>query len=144
MRWFHLLMLVALPMATAGCHGDLENRDDKVQQKTDHTIGNVPHAANSSAAEIPLLDGASQAWWSSVQRGLAEEEYEVSENGQGVQAPNRAHNLRTFFGPTGIRVHDRTAAGSPELASFSLVGMGPRRRARTGRSRHSNVRRDAG
>ena len=124
MRWFRLLMLVVLPLATARCHGDLESRDDRVQQKTDHAIGKVPHAENSSAAEISLPDGASQDWWGSVQRGLAEGEYQVSKNGPGLQAPNRAHNLRTYFGPTGIRVHDRTAVGSPELASFSLVGMG--------------------
>ena len=124
MRWVCLLVSVVLPLVVAGCHRDLENRDDKVQQKTDHAIGNVPHAENSSAAEISHPDGASQAWWSRVQRVLAEGEYQVSENGQGLQAPNRAHNLRTYFEPTGIRVHDRTASGSPELAGFSLAGMG--------------------
>ena len=125
MRWFCLLMPIVLLSAIAGCHRDLENRHDKLQQKTDHAIGNVPNVENSSTAEISLPDDVSQDWWSSVQRGLAEAEYRVSENGQGLQAPNRAHNLRTYFDSTGIRVYDRTAAaGSPELFGLSLVGIG--------------------
>ena len=55
---------------------------------------------------------------------LAAREYEATENGAGLQAPNRAHNLRTYFEPTGIRVHDRRAAGSPELLGLSLSGLG--------------------
>ena len=66
-----------------------------------------------------------QNWWKNVQRNLAEYEYHPSENGKGLQAPNRAHNLRTYFDSTGIRVYDRTeAAGSPELAGLSLVRIG--------------------
>ena len=84
----------------------------------------VSHGDTPPPLEARLPGGASESWWSSVQRGLAEAQYHPRENGQGLQAPNRAHNLRTYFGPTGIRLHDRTAAGSPELAGFSLVGMG--------------------
>src|SRR5205814_401512 len=40
------------------------------------------------------------------------------------QAPNRAHNLRTYFEKTGIRVHDRTAEGSPELLRLTLSRVG--------------------
>ena len=54
------------------------------------------------------VDG--QEWWNHVQQGLAEAEYHASRNGQGLQAPNRAHNLRTFFDSAGIRIHSRTAA----------------------------------
>ena len=90
MRWFYLLMLVVLPSATVG----------------------------SSSEEPPLPDGVSQLWWSSVQRELAVGEYHVSENAQGLQAPNRSHNLRTYFEPTGIHLHDRTAAG--QLLSRAL------------------------
>ena len=61
---------------------------------------------------------------------LAQREYRASENGEGLQAPNRAHNLRTYFGSSGIRVHDRTADGSPELLRLSLAGVGPRGDAR--------------
>lgn len=59
-----------------------------------------------------------------LQRALAEREYQVSRNGRGLQAPNRAHDLRTYFDETGIRVHDRTAEGSPELLALALVASG--------------------
>ncbi len=63
-------------------------------------------------------------WLPRIQQAIAEKEYEASPNGGGLQAPNRAHNLRTYFEATGIRVVDRTAAGSPELLELRLVGMG--------------------
>ena len=59
-----------------------------------------------------------------IQAQLAAREYHASENGEGLQAPNRAHNLRTYFAPDGIRVVDRTAGGSPELLQLSLTGVG--------------------
>jgi hypothetical protein len=59
-----------------------------------------------------------------IEAHLAAREYHASENGQGLQAPNRAHNLRTYFDATGIRVHDRTAAGSPQLLQLSLARVG--------------------
>ena len=55
---------------------------------------------------------------------IAALEYRASENGEGLQAPNRAQNLRTYFESTGIRVHDRTAPRSPELLRLSLAGVG--------------------
>ncbi|MBK7948479.1 MAG: NF038122 family metalloprotease [Deltaproteobacteria bacterium] len=55
---------------------------------------------------------------------LRAREYWASETDEGLQAPNREHGLRTYFEPTGLRVHDRTAAGSPNLLELSLVGLG--------------------
>jgi len=65
-----------------------------------------------------------ESWLAQAQRQIAEREYRASENGEGLQAPNRAHNLRTYFDKTGIRVHDRAAGGSPELVALSLAAMG--------------------
>jgi hypothetical protein len=59
-----------------------------------------------------------------VQRHIAQREYRASANSDGLQAPNRAHNLRTYFAPTGIRVHDRTRSGSPELLALNVAGVG--------------------
>ena len=96
------------------------------------------------AAPLPAANGD---WLARAQRQLAEREYQASANGEGLQAPNRAHNLRTYFEPTGIRVHDRTAAGSPELLRAVARGRRPRRGARGGRrrarsSRDESARRD--
>ncbi len=59
-----------------------------------------------------------------IQRHIAQREYRASYNSNGLQAPNRVHNLRTYFSPNGIRVHDRTRAGSPELLALNLTGIG--------------------
>jgi len=59
-----------------------------------------------------------------AQRWIAEREYWASPGPEGLQAPNRTQNLRSVFGPRGLRVRDRTAPGSPELVTLSWVGVG--------------------
>jgi hypothetical protein len=76
--------------------------------------------AASARVEAPAPGG----WLAGAQREIAAREYRVSRSAAGLQAPNRAHNLRTYFEPTGIRVHDRTAPGSPELLALRLAGVG--------------------
>ena len=87
-------------------------------------IISVPAPSDVSAAP----EQASAEWTdrglAAAQRHIAQREYRASENGEGLQAPNRVHNLRTYFEPAGIRVHDRTRTGSPELLSLNLVGVG--------------------
>ena len=74
------------------------------------------------ASQVKLPKGASAAWWRRVQQGLAAAEYNPSRNKQGLQAPNRAHNLRTYFGPDGIKLRDRLA--DRPLIGLSLSAMG--------------------
>ena len=52
--------------------------------------------------------GADQNWWQAVSADIEHREYTASPSGQGFQAPNRAHNLRTTFGESGIEVVPRT------------------------------------
>ncbi len=81
--------------------------------------------AMGPAASTPERPAApSPDWLAKAQREIAAREYRVSRNDSGLQAPNRAHDLRTYFEPAGIRVHGRTAPGSPELLSLSLAGVG--------------------
>jgi hypothetical protein len=68
---------------------------------------------------VPAGDGLA-----TMQRHIAQREYRASYNSNGLQAPNRVNNLRTYFSPNGIRVHDRTRAGSPELLALNLTGIG--------------------
>jgi hypothetical protein len=79
---------------------------------------NVSAAAEQASAE--LADRGLAA----VQRQIAQREYWASDNGEGLQAPNRVHNLRIYFEPTGIHVHDRTRTASPELLALSPMGIG--------------------
>src|SRR5262249_19551855 len=76
-------------------------------------------AAAARGSEPPAT-----GWLAEAQRRIAEREDEASRDGDALQAPNRAQNLRTYFGAVGIRVHDRTAAGSPDLLALSLAGVG--------------------
>ncbi len=61
-------------------------------------------------------------WLSQAQRSMSEREYEATDAGAGLQAPNRAHGLRTYFEPDGVRVTDRDDSG--ELARLRTVGVG--------------------
>ena len=82
----------------------------------------VRESARSKISRLPA--GASGDWLARVEKGLAEREYEATRNGGGLQAPNRAQDLRTYFERTGIRVVDRTAEGSPELLALRVTGWG--------------------
>src|SRR5262245_16839874 len=73
-------------------------------------------AAADPGAGAPLQARLAQA--------LARREYDASSTAEGLQAPNRAHDLRTWFDARGIHVHDRTAAGSPELLALALSSVG--------------------
>jgi hypothetical protein len=55
--------------------------------------------------------GADESWWQAVSAKLEREEYAARSTEQGLQAPNRAQNLRTTFGEQGIEVLPRTAKG---------------------------------
>jgi len=63
-------------------------------------------------------------WSATVQKKILQKEYEASRNNAGLQAPNRAHNIRTYFSKKGIQVVDRTAPGSPQLLRLTLTGFG--------------------
>jgi hypothetical protein len=81
-------------------------------------------AAAPAGASADASEDVDASWLARAQQGLAEKEYRASHNGKGLQAPNRRHNLRTYFEANGIRVHDRTADGSPELLRLKLSGIG--------------------
>jgi hypothetical protein len=74
-----------------------------------------------AAEHAPGVDGDSRL---RLERAIAQKEYEASRNGEGLQAPNRAHNLRTYFDPGGIRVVERTAPQAPTLADLRLRRVG--------------------
>ena len=78
------------------------------------------HVGGAAAADAPMPADLANG----IAEILAQREYEATPRARGLQAPNRAHGLRTWFEPTGIRVHERTAEGSPELLSLTLSGVG--------------------
>src|SRR5215470_17504962 len=106
--------------------------------------------AVASRAPDPGRDvTSSPEWLARVHSYIADREYEAHDDGSGLQAPNRRHDLRTFFTPSGIRVHDRTAAGSPRLFDLRLerLGRGAERTSVTAGTLHADgarveIRRD--
>ncbi len=78
--------------------------------------------ACSTTPPAPAPPAAPGGWLAAAQRHIAEREYRASQNGAGLQAPNRAHDLRTLFAPTGITVRDRIA-GAP-LLGLAVSGIG--------------------
>ncbi|HQR38643.1 MAG TPA: FG-GAP-like repeat-containing protein, partial [Blastocatellia bacterium] len=58
-----------------------------------------------------------------LEQSIAAREYEATDAGQGLQAPNRAQGIRTYFEPGGARIVDRETAGD-ELARVRTVSVG--------------------
>ena len=89
-------------------------------------------AEDAHSAEWPVesaewssdIDSTEDSFLAQAQRHVAEREYRASENDQGLQAPNRRHNLRTYFDAAGIRVVDRTALDQSALFSLRLSTIG--------------------
>jgi hypothetical protein len=83
-----------------------------------------PSRAFMAVAPARAETAPDAGWLARVREEIARMEYEPSENDRGLQAPNRRHNLRTYFEPTGIEIFDRTAEGNPALVGMRLVGLG--------------------
>ncbi len=66
--------------------------------------GALPGSAIDPAARQA---GADEGWWETVTAQLARTEYRATANPEGLQAPNRAHNLRTYFRERGIEIVPR-------------------------------------
>jgi len=78
--------------------------------------------------------GATDNWWAAVQEDIRRSEYHVTWQERtsltdvqaAYQAHNRAHNLRTYFAPSGIRVIPRVFEGEalPWELGLTLSGYG--------------------
>jgi hypothetical protein len=84
----------------------------------------------TSAHNSPASHAAD--WWAAVQADLRRQEYHVTWQesplapgaSAGYQAPNRAHNLRIGFNPTGIRLVERAAVCPTWSTDIALIGFG--------------------
>jgi len=87
-------------------------------------------AADMEATPTELPEGISTDWWTAVQEDIRESEYDVTwqeetrlpDINAAYQAPNRVHNLRTYFTPDNIRITPRTS--TDWVFGLSLVGYG--------------------
>jgi hypothetical protein len=87
-------------------------------------------AARSGAAAAPAPKPRAQsappdsAPAAALARAVAEREYWAGASARGLQAPNRRHALRTYFGHGGIRVHDRSDPAESMLLGLTVRGLG--------------------
>ena len=72
----------------------------------------APPARSASTGAPTMPPGVNPDWWSGAQRRIREQEYRITRQEQGLQAPNRAHNMRTWFDESGGLSVSR-ADGSP-------------------------------
>ncbi len=77
--------------------------------------------------------GADESWFQSVCEQIERDEYQASVSDRGLQAPNRAHNLRTYFPDGGIEVVPRTPEdGGTWSLTWRTTGWGRGQSPETG------------
>ncbi len=87
---------------------------------------------SQDSAETPLPAGVTADWWAATQREIRDSEYFVTWQDVTVladlpaawQAPNRAHNFRSYFTERGIRVVRRTETTPTWEWGLALLGVG--------------------
>ena len=85
-----------------------------------------------SEEAVSLPEGVSAGWWATVQGDINKSEYRVMwqhhtylpDLPAAYQAPNRAHNLRTYFTPTGILAIPRSGDSAGWEWGLELTGYG--------------------
>jgi hypothetical protein len=91
-----------------------------------HPPGGELAAALSPSQSASLTAGVDADWWSAVQEEIARSEYHVTWQDStyladvpaAYQAPNRAHDLRTYFGSDGPIVIPRTGQEGGEAPAW--------------------------
>ncbi|MFH0980802.1 MAG: integrin alpha [Planctomycetota bacterium] len=88
--------------------------------------------AAAQPAKTPDSTDVPAGWWQQVQEDIRQSEYHVTWQTRtsladvpaAYQAPNRAHNLRTYFTPQGIRVLPRSGDAPGWEWGLKLAGYG--------------------
>ncbi len=83
----------------------------------------APTAPPTRPASHATATSDSPSLQADVERTISDREYEATETDAGLQAPNRAHGLRTYFESGGVRVVDRED-GASELAHLRTISIG--------------------
>jgi hypothetical protein len=95
-------------------------------------VANPERDVENQPPTEPLPEEVSSDWWQSVQTNIRRSEYHITWQEKTLlpdvtaafQAPNRAHNLRTYFTPKGIRVIPRAGDATAWQWGLTLTGYG--------------------
>ncbi|MCP4571198.1 MAG: hypothetical protein GY838_02490 [bacterium] len=85
----------------------------------------TPYVMNPATTAVPDMTptDVDADWWARISSDLAAREYHASPLGDGFQAPNRRHGLRTVFQADGIRITRRGT--TPDWSwNWSLASWG--------------------
>jgi hypothetical protein len=103
-RFGILLFVPCSLMVLLSLGPDTSPRSTRVRRPASH----APAARQTPAADAAARRaGADAGWMAQVTAGIEREEYRASASDRGLQAPNRAQNLRTYFRASGIEVVPR-------------------------------------
>jgi len=121
--------LAPVPSTSLSLRNALQNQFDGVSASAEQS-SDVGASLTNSGQALPKVVSAD--WWATAQEEIRESEYHVTWQEKthlldvpaAYQAPNRAHNLRTYFTPDGIRVIPRTEATPTWEWGLTLTGYG--------------------
>jgi len=84
----------------------------------------APAAVTVVVPRVAPVPGTTASWMSVVRRDLMEREYRPTLTRRGIQAPNRAQNLRARFLDSSVRIAPRVASGPAWGWTWRLGGWG--------------------
>src|ERR1051326_6281621 len=102
---------------------------------TDAAFG-ASHALPTRGSSASAFDarsaaaGASADWWTQVRGAIEREEYNASASAEGLQAPNRAQNLRSWLRSEGVELVPRTAESGEWCVRWQTEAWGRNGRVR--------------
>ncbi len=87
-------------------------------------LGTLPRHAVAPADEVRGAIPAQSDWWERASRAIASLEYDATPSARGLQAPNRAHGIRTHFRCDGVEVQPRRAESGAWTWSWTTRAFG--------------------
>ena len=114
LKIFALVLVAALIVGESS----LRRSDDQARSECVPPIEGA-NAVVDRTADATAVAGANSERSASIAARIEQEEYHASQTACGLQAPNRAHNLRTYFREGGIDVTPRHNAD--EAATWQVT-----------------------
>jgi hypothetical protein len=87
-------------------------------------IGAPPHPTVHEPGPVSGVCSPGSDWWQQASRAIASMEYDATPTPDGLQAPNRAHGLRSQFLPGGVAVGPRHAEAGAWKWSWTTRAFG--------------------
>jgi hypothetical protein len=87
-------------------------------------LGAPPHSTIDPPGVVSCVVSPDLGWWAQASRAIASMEYEATPTPHGLQAPNRAHGIRSNFLAGGVEVEPHRAEGDAWKWSWKTRAYG--------------------